>query len=205
MAARSQLKSKPADAPASRSARPARGPTSLDERAGKRPPVFWTVALLLVLSAVLVACIVVPDAISQADDSNKDAAVQQVTIADKTFKLELALTPMARYRGLSNRASVAADGGMLFVFRYPEVQQFVMRECLVPIDIAFLDAKGKVVATHAMQVEPYDTPEGELKRYSSGKPAVMAVELQGGMLDKLGIKPGDTIELPYQDLKRRTY
>jgi len=173
-----------------------------------REPVLFAYswASLDVLSGgrtVLVACIVVPDAISQADD--KDPQVQQVTIKDKTFTLELALTPMARYRGLSNRASVAADGGMLFVFRSPDVQQFVMRECLVPIDIAFVDAKGKVVATHAMQVEPYDTPEGELKRYSSGKPAVMAVELQGGMLDKLGIKPGDTIELPYQDLKRRTY
>lgn len=199
MAARSQLKAKADASPASR------GPKSLDERAGKRPPAMWTIVLLLILSAVLVACIVVPDAISETDEKKVEADVQEVEIKGVDFELELALTPMARYRGLSNRESIADDGGMLFVFQYAEVQEFVMRQCLVPIDIAFVDAKGKVVATHEMQVEPYDTPEGKLKRYSSGKPAVMAVELKSGTLDKLGIKPGDTIELPYQDLKRRAY
>ena len=126
----------------------------------------------------------------------------EVTIEDRTFDLELALTSDQRHQGLSDRESIAEDGGMLFAFPSRQRLEFVMRRCLVPIDIIFLDARGRVVATHAMKVEPYDTPDWKLKRYSSQYPAQFAIELKGGTLSQMDLKRGDPIDLPLERLKR---
>jgi uncharacterized membrane protein (UPF0127 family) len=119
-----------------------------------------------------------------------------VVIDGRAFELELALSPEARFQGLSDREHIPADGGMLFVFPTPMRQSFVMRRCLVPIDIIFLDPQGRIVAMHQMKVEPYDTPEDQLKRYGSRWQAQFAIELAGGMLDQLDIRNGDIIPLP---------
>ena len=92
---------------------------------------------------------------------------------------------------------------MLFVFPYEDEREFVMRRCLVPIDILFLDPRGTVLNTHAMLVEPADTPERELKRYASEGKSALVIELAGGTVERLGVQAGDTIELPVLELKRR--
>lgn len=125
-----------------------------------------------------------------------------VVISDRKFDVELALTPQSRFQGLSDRTEVPPNSGMLFVMPLSEVQVFVMRRCLVPIDIIFLDPAGRVVTTHAMQVEPYDQPENQLKLYSSTWPAQFAIELKGGTLRTLELKLGQKIDLPVDDLKR---
>ena len=92
---------------------------------------------------------------------------------------------------------------MLFVFTEPEVSNFVMRKCYVPIDIVFLDPSGRVVQMHEMAVEPYDTPEEKLVRYGSKWPAQFAIELRGGTLKKLTLKEGDRVEMPTRELIKR--
>lgn len=105
---------------------------------------------------------------------------------------------------------------MLFVFRRPEALGFVMRDCLVPIDIIFLDATGRVTAMHQMTLEeprrpdekPYadalgrrrDPYEERLKIYRSNGPAQFAIELRGGMLDELSVSVGDRIPLETERL-----
>lgn len=128
-----------------------------------------------------------------------------VELGGRRFVLELALTPEQRHQGLSDRPAIAPDGGMLFVFPDDRVavQQFVMRRCLVPIDIAFLDREGRVLAMHAMAVQPPETAEADLVRYSSRYPAQFAIELAGGTLADLELSPGDRVELPLAALKAR--
>ncbi|MEM6853853.1 MAG: DUF192 domain-containing protein [Planctomycetota bacterium] len=128
---------------------------------------------------------------------------QRVEIAGEVFKLELALDNPSRIQGLSDRDFIAPDGGMLFVFPYEDEREFVMRRCLVPIDILFLDPRGTVLNTHAMLVEPADTPERELKRYASEGKSALVIELAGGTVERLGVQAGDSIELPVLELKRR--
>ncbi len=153
----------------------------------------------LIAFAALLPCLVA-GACSKVDPP---LDVQRVTISGRTFTLELALDDDARFGGLSNRAEIAADGGMLFVFPQPRPLSFVMRQCLVPIDLIFLDAGGRIVATHAMQVEPYDTPEAQLTAYPSEWPAQFAIELRGGTLEALNLTTGHRIDLPTEALKRR--
>lgn len=131
------------------------------------------------------------------------SATQIAVIGGKNFTLELALDSATRFQGLSDRKSIDENGGMLFVFENAEVSQFVMRKCYVPIDILFLDASGRIVKMHEMTVEPYDTPEEKLKRYSSEWPTQFAIELRGGTLKKLTLKNGDRIDLPARELIKR--
>lgn len=142
---------------------------------------------------------------ASATDTNDAAAdTLDVTIKGETFHLELALDEASRFQGLSDRPEIPVNGGMLFVFKSAQPREFVMRRCLVPINIAFLDSEGKVVWMHAMQVESDpDTPEYRLKRYDSHYPAQFAIELRDGSLRRLGLQQGDHIELPLEDLKAR--
>lgn len=136
------------------------------------------------------------------EDTQTAPKTADVEISGRRFTLELALTDDARFQGLSDRASIDPDGGMLFAFTTPAHRAFVMRRCLVPIDIIFLDGAGRVVSTHAMQVEPPDTPERRLRQYRSGWPAQYAIELAGGTLRELEVKEGQKVDLPLDLLKR---
>lgn len=148
--------------------------------------------------------------------SSAASNVESVKISGETFHLELALDQPTRFRGLSGRTHIEEDGGMLFVFPRASVQAFVMRDCLVPIDIIFLDPAGRIVAMHEMPVEEprrddepettnplADKYEQRLKRYSSKFPAQFVIELAGGSLDRLDLEEGDLIKLDVEGLKAR--
>lgn len=162
---------------------------------------FAAFGLFVILVVILLAALSVPNVAET--DAKEESPTQKLTIAGRHFDLELALTPQQRYQGLSDRESIPADGGMLFVFPSPDVHAFVMRRCLVPIDLVFVDKDGRITALHEMTVEPYDTPENRLKRYPSVKPVVAAIELRAGSIAKLGLETGGQIDLPYNALKRR--
>ena len=123
-----------------------------------------------------------------------------VEIGDEPFELELAIDAVTRYRGLGGRTSMARNGGMLFVSLAERPLSMVMRDCLIPIDVAFLDAGGRVVAIHAMQPEPPrgsdESPaayELRLRSYQSGAPAGFAIETAGGRLAEVGLAVGDRV------------
>ena len=114
----------------------------------------------------------------------------RVTINGRSWRVELAVTPGARYKGLSDRPKVPAETGMLFIYPAPQVLDFCMRDCLAPLDIAFIGADMRVVGTHTMPVEPYGFDE---KTYSSDTPVQYALEVAAGELAAAGVKPGDKV------------
>ncbi len=139
-----------------------------------------------------------------------DLEVVWVAIGGETFQLELALDPVTRYRGLSGRDSIPRNGGMLFVMPRSEPFAMVMRDCGVPIDVAFLDSGGRVVAIHEMRPEPPrrrdESPteyEARLLTYPSGEPARFAIETAGGRLRQLGLAVGQRIPLDTAGLVQR--
>ncbi len=133
-----------------------------------------------------------------------------LAIGGETFTLELALDPATRQLGLGGRASLPRNGGMLFVFRAPRPLSMVMRDCPIAIDVAFLDADGRVVAVHSMPSQPPRRPaespmeyESRLPEYPSGAPAQFAIELAGGRLAQLGVTPGSRLVFDGRALAER--
>ncbi len=143
-------------------------------------------------------------------EGGKNAEVLWVSLGGQSFQLELALDPATRFRGLSGRGEIDRHGGMLFVL--PSLRPFamVMRDCPAPIDVAFLDETGRVVAVHEMRPEPPRYPgegfaayEGRLPAYPSGRPVQFAIETAGGRLREVGLGVGDVVPLDVELLVRR--
>jgi len=131
-------------------------------------------------------------------------------IGGETFALELALDPATRQRGLGGRTGLSRNGGMFFAFGSPRPLAMVMRDCPEPIDVAFLDGEGRVVALHAMRPEPPRRAgesvmeyERRLPGYPSGAPAQFAVEVAGGRLAQLGVQVGTRLVFDAAALARR--
>ena len=133
----------------------------------------------------------------------------KVILADTTFWLEIAADTHSIENGLMGRVSIDNDGGMIFVFAEPRMAFFWMKDCLVDIDIIFLDTSGYVIALHEMKKEPPRNASEEsepvyeqrLKRYESLRPVHLAIELQAGMIEKLGIQPRGKLDLNLTGLK----
>ncbi len=132
-------------------------------------------------------------------------------IAGTRFDLELAADRATRMRGMGGRRHADPSSGMLFAFLRETPRMFLMRDCLIPLDIAFLDASGRVVALHSMAVEPprgpEETPfayEQRLPVYRSGAPTQFAIETAGGRMAEVGLHVGDIVEFDRAAVLRHT-
>lgn len=135
------------------------------------------------------------------DASSKPEVVETIAwpIKGQDFTLELAMDAASRKQGLSDRKSIANDGGMLFVFPSPVNTQFVMRRCYVPIDLIFVDEDGYIDQLHAMEViEPIGGArwKNPFAGYPTAGSILYAIELKGGKIAELGLKRGEKLELP---------
>ena len=136
------------------------------------------------------------------------SGTEQVIIAGELFHLDVASDDSTRVKGLMGRTEIAPDGGMLFIFPTSQVRQFWMWNCLVDIDVMFLDPNGRVTAIHTMKVEdPRKENESEsaysdrLADYPSVYAAQFAIELRAGSIERLGVTVDDKIELDLARLK----
>jgi len=107
------------------------------------------------------------------------------------FTIEIADDPQSRWRGYRYREQVADDEGMLFIFSREQPVSFEMRDCLVSLDMIFLDSKLKVV-----EIAHDQQPCLEGKPCSPISPmrnAQYVLELAGGTASHEGLKPGDRV------------
>ncbi len=104
--------------------------------------------------------------------------------------IELAETQEQRAQGLMFREDLAPNAGMLFLYPRAQVPQMWMRNTLIPLDMLFLDAAGRVLVTANNAV-----PHSEAI-ISPGVPARAVLELPGDAIERLGIKPGDRVLHP---------
>ena len=129
--------------------------------------------------------------ISQTDRLPK----QSLTIASEQFTVELAFKKAGRTKGMMYRKEIGQNEGMIFIFQNERYRSFWMKNCLIDLDILFLDAQGQIVRTHTMKAP---RPNSKLVLYPSDRPAKYAVELAAGTCKRLDIKIGQKIELPKQ-------
>ncbi|KAA0694544.1 DUF192 domain-containing protein [Neorhizobium sp. P12A] len=108
----------------------------------------------------------------------------------RKFTVELALTDAQREYGLMFRKSMPADHGMLFDFGTSRQVMMWMENTQLPLDMLFLDEKGTVTHIQANAV-PYSEDI-----IDSGQPVKYVIELNGGIVKKLGLAVGDRVSSP---------
>ena len=106
------------------------------------------------------------------------------------FTVELATTPDQMEQGLMFRQSLAADAGMLFDYRAPAMAAMWMKNTLIPLDMLFVDERGRVINIHERAVP------GSLDPIAAAAPARAVIELNGGTAARLGIRSGDRVLFP---------
>jgi uncharacterized membrane protein (UPF0127 family) len=100
--------------------------------------------------------------------------------------LELALTDQEKALGLMFRDSLPEDRGMLFPFPHDDVLPFWMKNTMIPLDLIWLSAGGKVVEVKTVQPCRLDP----CASYQNVQPARAVLELNAGAAAKFGIKAG---------------
>ena len=106
------------------------------------------------------------------------------------FAVEVATTPEQMEQGLMFRRSMARDAGMIFDFKTPSMATMWMKNTLIPLDMLFVDAEGRIVNIHERAVP------GSLDMIAAAAPVRAVVELNGGTAARLGIRPGDRVLFP---------
>jgi uncharacterized membrane protein (UPF0127 family) len=144
-------------------------------------------------------------------DKAADVPTVPMKIGTRTYNLEIAADEKSREHGLMERDTLAADGGMIFVFDTGDkVQTFWMHHTRFDLDIVFLDQNGKDVGAVSLDkagdpirdkqgnVVPADTMKAydEKTVTASAAPAQYAIELPAGAVKATGVKVGDVLTIP---------
>jgi uncharacterized protein len=111
--------------------------------------------------------------------------------SDAVLYVAVADTAEEQRKGLMGVDVLPADEGMAFVFDEPSGSTFWMKDTLVPLSIAFVDANGRVIGVRDMQpckADPCPT-------YGIGEPYVLAIEANLGWFEEAGVEVGDHAEL----------
>ena len=102
------------------------------------------------------------------------------------IRAEVAHTFETRAQGLMFRRSLGPNEGMFFVFPQAEIHCMWMKNTLIPLSVAFIDEKGRIVSISEMQPQT-ETPHCAVDR------AKFALEMSAGWFAAKGIKAGARI------------
>jgi len=149
------------------------------------------VALYLAGAALAVACANTPALTSNPFPSLPQAEIEVATAGGAhRFRVWIAADDRSRTRGLMFVREMPADRGMLFIFQVPQPAAFWMKDTYLSLDLIFIDPLGRVLNI-ARDARPFS-----LTPIESDGSVIAVLELSAGTAKRIGLAPGDRIELP---------
>ncbi|MBL7222186.1 MAG: DUF192 domain-containing protein [Phycisphaerae bacterium] len=116
-----------------------------------------------------------------------DKGPPRVKIGGAVWDVDIALNDAQRLRGLAGRAYLDESVGMLFMYPKAGPRAYCMRDCLIPLDIAFIDSDLRIVNIYTMVAEP--DRRGRVT-YSSRGDAQYVLEVSAGGFGRNGVVEG---------------
>jgi uncharacterized membrane protein (UPF0127 family) len=123
---------------------------------------------------------------------------------------ELCLDEASRTIGMGARSEFPAGTAMIFVHPRPRMLSYWMKDCLVDIDIVFVDAEGIVTAAHEAKKQPLRKElqalaiyENKLARYGSNRHVKYALEFPPGTIKRTKVAVGQRISIDWKSLDAR--
>ena len=124
-----------------------------------------------------------------ANAQNAHFGLTQLSAGVHLIKAEVAASGPEREQGLMFREKMASNAGMVFVFDAPATQCMWMKNTLLPLSVAFIEADGKIANIEDMQPQTLDSHCSK-----KGTPVMYALEMNLGWFKQKNIKPGSKIE-----------
>lgn len=132
---------------------------------------------------------------AETSASLRQELVVNTEAGPRSFQVELADEPRERATGLMYRRHLPKGGGMLFDFGEEQAVSMWMANTYIPLDMLFIKADGTVES-----IGERTTPMSRRSVASKG-PVRYVLEINGGLSDELGIKPGDTVTGPAMEAR----
>lgn len=118
---------------------------------------------------------------------DKKFPVISLTAGMNIIKAEVVANEAERQQGLMFRPSMGPNEGMVFLFGAPAGVCMWMKNTLIPLSVAFIDADGKIVNIEDMKPQSLDS-------HCSKRPVPYALEMNEGWFKHKNLKPGSVIE-----------
>lgn len=107
-----------------------------------------------------------------------------------SFRTEMALQPAEQMVGMMFRSEMAPNDAMLFDWGAPRESSMWMRNTLIPLDMLFVAADGRIHRIHERAVPL------SLATIDSRGPVRATIEIQGGAAERLNLRVGDRVLHP---------
>ena len=140
----------------------------------------------LILALVATLALAAPAALALVSFEKSELTIESGE-AKHRFEIEVARTSDQMTQGLMFRPKMAPDAGMLFLYSPPQPVAMWMYQTLIPLDMLFIGADGRVTNIHERAVP------GSTATIESGGPVRAVLELNGGTAARLKLKPGDRV------------
>lgn len=145
----------------------------------------------LLFSVVLLVC-------SWAAVIHSAAQETEISVGSARFQVELALSQKERQRGLMFRSHLPEGRGMLFIQPEATPAAFWMKNTYLNLDILYFDGAGRLKEIFANVPPCVNFP---CPTYVSQGPIKYILEINGGSAERLGLAPGDQLQLELPDAK----
>lgn len=150
----------------------------LDKKSLKNTIIFIAVAAILIAAASM-----------NPGVKTKEGFVN-IKVGQRNFYVEIADTQEKQTTGLSNRETIGAAEGMLFVFKEPGSYGFWMKEMYFPLDILWIN-NDKVIGFF----ENAPTNQNPLPIYHPPGLVNYVLELPAGSIKKYDIQKGSEFKV----------
>ena len=127
-------------------------------------------------------------AASKADGPQPKLPTVPLLIDEKKLVAEVADDEAEKETGMMFRKSMADGEAMLFVLGRPQHASFWMRNTILPLSVAYLNAAGTILEIYDLK------PRDETPVSSKFDSIVYAIEVPQGWFLKNGILPGTRVE-----------
>lgn len=112
--------------------------------------------------------------------------MMELSVGMHRIQAEVAATDMSRQKGLMFRKEMPEYQGMLFVYPVRATHCMWMKNTLLPLSVAFIDAEGKIINIEEMQPQTEAT-------HCAKQAAAFSLEMNAGWFKKRGIEAGTQI------------
>lgn len=142
--------------------------------------------LLLCVAGVLVVFAIRPGV-------NSQLPTKHLTMGNTTFRVEVADTELTRMRGLSGRAELGEQEGMLFIFPLAANYTFWMKGMNFSLDMIWIN--GDTIVGTTENIPPPSGLATAFKTYAPPEPVTQVLEVTAGTTTKYHLQRGDRVTI----------